>query len=90
MVTYSPEQIENARNNPNRFLEKQLADMIGMGALNLEELTDSSRKDKGLPVLDNFKAQKVQNMLKARGAKVSESEDWKRATTENNYAAYLA
>lgn len=90
MVTYSPEQIENARNNPNRFLEKQLADMIGMGALNLEELTDSSRKDKGLPVLDNFKAQKVQNMLKARGAKVSESEDWKRATTENNYAAYIA
>lgn len=88
MATYSPEQIENARNNPNRFLEKQLADMIGMGALKLEELTDPLRKDRGLPILDGFKAQKVQNMLKARTSKISEADDWKKATTENSYAAY--
>lgn len=87
MTTYN-EQIEIARKNPNRFLEKQLADMIQAGGLKLEELTDTTRKDKGLPVLDAFKAQKVRQMLGARRSKQGEAEDWKRACTENNYASY--
>lgn len=91
MATYNPEQIEIARKNPNRFLEKQLADMIQQpGGLTLEELTDPNRKDKGLPVLDSFKAQKVKQMLGARRSKQSEVEDWQRATTENTYAGYMA
>lgn len=90
MALNNSEQIEDARKNPNKFLERQLADMIDMGYFTLDELTDPLRKDKDLPVLDSYKAKKVESMLKNRREKFREEEDWKRAVEENSYTGYIS
>lgn len=90
MAAYNSEQVEVARKNPNRFLEKQLADMIDMGYFTLEELTDPSRVNNEMVVLDSYKAQKVESILKNRREKLREEEDWNRAVEEDSYASYTS